>query len=249
MGLRVRLDIAIADTPAGQAEIAPGHAFEVGRHGSGCRIDDHLLSRRHFVLETADDQLFLEDLGSANGTFLNGEQIVGRVAVADGDRIEAGKSAFAVHISALEPQRIGETGWLVTEIPGGWQLVPHLGFQRQEGELIASVICAQERIQPGQSLADYAETQFKALGGVAAELVAKRFDPGEIGGDESGAAALLAYRYGGRAVCQYQYYVSVSGDVGIVTWTKTAPASPSDIEEFRHLIGHLSFAAGDSGRA
>src|SRR5438876_11692744 len=120
MGIAVHVDIILDGKPAGHAELAAGQPFEVGRHGEGLRIDDNLLSRRHFVLETAEDQLFLEDLGSANGTYLNGEEVQARVAVKDGDRIEAGKSALIVHISQFEKQRIGETGWVAVEIPAGW---------------------------------------------------------------------------------------------------------------------------------
>src|SRR5207237_34309 len=133
MVLGVPLGIILDGQPAGHGEMAPGHAFEVGRHGSGLRIDDNLLSRRHFVLETVENDLFLEDLGSANGTYLNGDEVKGRVALKDGDRIEAGKSALIVHLSSFEAQRIGETGWLVTEIRPESQAMPHLGLKRGGG--------------------------------------------------------------------------------------------------------------------
>jgi hypothetical protein len=240
MAIRVRLDIVVAGEPAGQAEIAQGHPFEIGRHGSACRIDDQLLSRRHFVLETVDDQLYLEDLQSANGTFLNGAQVEGRAAVVDGDRIEAGKSAFTVHIAPFEAQRIGDTGWLIIEVPSGWDCVPHLGLHRQEGERAASVICTQEKIPAGQTLDDYVIGQLRALKGIVAQFSAERLRPGEVGG-EANIAASLAYHYDGKPVYQYQLYVPTGEDVGIVTWTKSAPASPDDINDFKHLIGHLSF--------
>ena len=241
MVLGVHLDIILDGQPAGHGEMAPGHAFEVGRHGSGLRIDDNLLSRRHFVLETVENDLFLEDLGSANGTYLNGDEVKGRVALKDGDRIEAGKSALIVHLSSFEAQRIGETGWLVTEIPAGWQVMPHLGLKREGGGATQSVICAQASIARGQSLDEYVKGELGALAGFVAELAAERLDPGEIGAGDRDIVASLAYRFGGKPVHQYQYYVQAGSDVGILTWTKPPPSASDDLGEFGRLIGHLSF--------
>lgn len=44
-------------------------------------------SRRHARLVQAEDGYWLEDLGSSNGTFINGNRISGRVKVASGDRL------------------------------------------------------------------------------------------------------------------------------------------------------------------
>ncbi|MEN3043704.1 MAG: GGDEF domain-containing protein [Candidatus Hydrothermales bacterium] len=38
-------------------------------------LDDNLVSRRHFKIFIEDDDLFIEDMGSKNGTFLNGHRI------------------------------------------------------------------------------------------------------------------------------------------------------------------------------
>lgn len=44
-------------------------------------------SRRHARIMQAEDGYWLEDLGSSNGTFINGNRISGRVKVAPGDRL------------------------------------------------------------------------------------------------------------------------------------------------------------------
>jgi pSer/pThr/pTyr-binding forkhead associated (FHA) protein len=44
-------------------------------------------SRRHARLVQAEDGYWLEDLGSSNGTFINGNRISGRAKVASGDRL------------------------------------------------------------------------------------------------------------------------------------------------------------------
>ncbi|NHN56440.1 FHA domain-containing protein [Calidifontibacter sp. DB0510] len=72
-----------------------------GRHNS-IVLDDMLVSRQH-VRITADDQgLLLEDLGSRNGTFVNGRRVE-RTHLEEGDRIGIGSTTFEVR-----------DGWLVT---------------------------------------------------------------------------------------------------------------------------------------
>ncbi|HET6148187.1 MAG TPA: FHA domain-containing protein, partial [Polyangia bacterium] len=55
-------------------------------------LPDHLLSRRHAEIEPRGDAFFLIDLGSTNGTFLNGERVVGERRLHNGDLITVGES-------------------------------------------------------------------------------------------------------------------------------------------------------------
>jgi pSer/pThr/pTyr-binding forkhead associated (FHA) protein len=62
--------------------------FTVGRApGNDILIDNLGVSRRHAVVKVVDDRYLLEDLGSANGTFVNGERIAGPRELQDGDQI------------------------------------------------------------------------------------------------------------------------------------------------------------------
>jgi diguanylate cyclase (GGDEF)-like protein len=54
------------------------------------RIQDDGVSRRQARLVREGDLVFVEDLGSRNGTYLNGKRVVGRQALSDGDRIQVG---------------------------------------------------------------------------------------------------------------------------------------------------------------
>ena len=59
--------------------------------------DDPLLSRRHAkVARAANGQLTIEDLGSANGTFVNNEQIQAQRALALGDLVRVGSTVLQV---------------------------------------------------------------------------------------------------------------------------------------------------------
>src|SRR5207237_6633892 len=122
-----------------------------------------------------------------------------------------------VHLETAKRQRIGETGWAAIGAPQGWSLIPARGFQReQEGE---TLFCSEERIAPGTSLAEHVAERVRALKGIMPDFVAERIDPGEFGGDAAGFAALLAYRYAGKPLCQYQYYLPAGDQAAVACWT------------------------------
>jgi pSer/pThr/pTyr-binding forkhead associated (FHA) protein len=53
-------------------------------------VDDEYVSNRHAKLMRQGSQLLVEDLGSMNGTWLNGRRVYGPVAVRPGDRLRVG---------------------------------------------------------------------------------------------------------------------------------------------------------------
>lgn len=66
------------------------------RHGCQVRIPSAEVSRRHCVLRIREGYLTAEDLASANGTYLNGQRIQGRVVVRPGDQLSIGPLRFVV---------------------------------------------------------------------------------------------------------------------------------------------------------
>ena len=72
----------------------------VGRDPSACRITifDTLISRRHARVQCDGEQATVEDLGSRNGTRLNGVIISGPHALRDGDRIGIGSYELSVGV-------------------------------------------------------------------------------------------------------------------------------------------------------
>lgn len=75
----------------------------------GCDIQilEKLISRRHASIEKKGDQYFLKDLGSSNGTLLNGAIIKAESLIENGDKIQIGESQFEVLFS--EPLISNET--------------------------------------------------------------------------------------------------------------------------------------------
>src|SRR5688572_3589943 len=57
---------------------------------------EDMVSRRHAKITSSDADVFIQDMGSTNGTFVNGEKISGRARLAEGDRILVGTSIIKV---------------------------------------------------------------------------------------------------------------------------------------------------------
>jgi two-component system response regulator AtoC len=78
----------------------------IGR-GSGCQVilDQPNVSRRHAVLHLGDD-LHVEDLGSVNGTRVNGQRLAAgeRRAIKPGDMIELGSTVMVLQHRATSPR-------------------------------------------------------------------------------------------------------------------------------------------------
>lgn len=84
---------------SGQSE----DALTIGRgRNNSIVLDDMLVSRQHVQISADDYGLLIEDLGSRNGTFVNGRRI-DRSHLHEGDRIGIGASTFEVR-----------DGWLVS---------------------------------------------------------------------------------------------------------------------------------------
>lgn len=67
----------------------------VGR-AAGCHItlDDTYISQLHARVYSRDGQVFVEDLGSTNGTYLNRSKVDGPTPVGQGDHIQVGSTVM-----------------------------------------------------------------------------------------------------------------------------------------------------------
>jgi hypothetical protein len=88
-----------------------GHTYELqtpvtllGR-GTDCdlRLVDPGVSRHHAELRVENDQVVLVDLGSTNGTFVNG-QPVRRVALSDGTHVSLGRTTLVFRQDGPDPE-------------------------------------------------------------------------------------------------------------------------------------------------
>jgi len=110
----------------------------VGRSAiNDVQIKDKYVSREHLLLRKSGDKLFVMDLRSENGTFLNGNQIRHgtEIEVKEGDSIVVGMSvicleekssdeALTLIRSVYSSKKHGDTDTLVAKNPG-FQPVNH----------------------------------------------------------------------------------------------------------------------------
>jgi pSer/pThr/pTyr-binding forkhead associated (FHA) protein len=66
----------------------------IGREGVAVTIEDSELSRRHAAVRQVTGGYEVEDLGSLNGTFVNGQRITAPTQVAGGDSIKVGQTVM-----------------------------------------------------------------------------------------------------------------------------------------------------------
>jgi pSer/pThr/pTyr-binding forkhead associated (FHA) protein len=78
--------------------------FLIGRE-QDCHLrpNSDLVSRHHCVFTVDDFTVRLRDLGSTNGTFVNGERIQGQVVLKPGDHVSVGKLSFEVVVRKEAP--------------------------------------------------------------------------------------------------------------------------------------------------
>ncbi len=77
--------------------------FLIGReHDCQLRPNSESVSRHHCVFTVDEFTVRIRDLGSTNGTFVNGEQVKGQVVLQSGDRVTVGKLEFIVEIHEPE---------------------------------------------------------------------------------------------------------------------------------------------------
>jgi hypothetical protein len=75
----------------------PERSVTIGRsHECDCVVSDPSVSRRHASFSPAEGGWRLADLGSTNGTRLNGWRLTGPVAVRPGDEVAFGDARFRV---------------------------------------------------------------------------------------------------------------------------------------------------------
>lgn len=69
-----------------------GERLFVGRNATNAiQVDHATVSDRHAVIIQRDNTYYIQDVGSTNGTFLNGERVTGRQTLSDGDAVRIGR--------------------------------------------------------------------------------------------------------------------------------------------------------------
>lgn len=72
----------------------------IGREGCDITLSDPDVSRRHAAIQIVRDEVSIEDLGSTNGTFVNGQRIEERRRLGDGDEVQIGSTVWRLRAPA-----------------------------------------------------------------------------------------------------------------------------------------------------
>src|SRR4051812_46785126 len=70
----------------------------VGREHADVTLDDEEVSRRHLAVRPHDDGVELEDLGSTNGTFVDGARLSAVVVLSETARVVLGESELEIEV-------------------------------------------------------------------------------------------------------------------------------------------------------
>lgn len=95
-----RLSLAILDGPdAGSVFRIDRPRITIGRANADLTLNDTEASRAHAALEIRDALCTLQDLGSTNGTLVNGEKIDGRVELTDKSEFQVGATTLMLIVT------------------------------------------------------------------------------------------------------------------------------------------------------
>ena len=154
--------------------------FVVGRSMRAAfpMAQDSALSRDHFELDHSPPVCHLVDLGSTNGTKVNGLRVE-RVLLREGDTVAAGDSAFRVHYtedqgsSAVEGRCAGcaalldaGVGLIGSGSADGWRTAAPAGVSAQAPPLLLCERCEDRRRQFPETSPDYLIEELIGEGGM-----------------------------------------------------------------------------------
>jgi hypothetical protein len=117
--------VVTSGSQTGLCYTVQGAQASVGRgDDADFRLDSDSVSRRHATVVPAGDRLVVSDLGSANGTFVNGSRVVGTVVVNAGDTIRMAdvELRFMMLGSASSPAAPSEPTYDVSRVSGNVSL-------------------------------------------------------------------------------------------------------------------------------
>ncbi|MEX2197127.1 MAG: FHA domain-containing protein [Thermoleophilaceae bacterium] len=93
------VQLKIVDGPDSGREFPIAGALVIGRDPSaGIVLEDTEVSRRHAQVAPRSSGVVIEDLGSTNGTFVNGEQIEGERPLHGGEKVRIGTTVLEVSV-------------------------------------------------------------------------------------------------------------------------------------------------------
>jgi pSer/pThr/pTyr-binding forkhead associated (FHA) protein len=114
--------LVVQGRPRGKCLKFPLGEFVFGR-GPECHVrpdpEGQAISRQHCLLRVAADSVHIRDLGSTNGTLVNGERVREERPLEDGDLVQLGPVVLQLRCSTPPPQETVEAALSSEETRGG----------------------------------------------------------------------------------------------------------------------------------
>ena len=95
-----------------------GRSFSVGPQSvlgrdptAAIHLNDDEVSRRHALISAGEGRVLIEDLGSSNGTYVDGELIAGETEVRAGTRVKVGQTILELRVPTApgDPENLPST--------------------------------------------------------------------------------------------------------------------------------------------
>ena len=129
--------VVVKGNPRGRTlTFVPGR-FLFGR-GAECHVrpESDWVSRQHCLLTVTADSIHLKDLGSTNGTLVNGHRLMGELPLMHGDKIQLGPLVLQVQL----PEHAAQLEALKqTEVPASEVTLVDKTSEALVGELEATL--------------------------------------------------------------------------------------------------------------
>jgi pSer/pThr/pTyr-binding forkhead associated (FHA) protein len=95
--------LVVQGKPSGKNLVFKRGDYYFGR-GPECHVrpQSEWVSRQHCVLRVTADGVFIRDLGSRNGTLVNGVLVERELRLSDGDQVQIGPLVFEVRLPVLD---------------------------------------------------------------------------------------------------------------------------------------------------
>jgi hypothetical protein len=112
--------LEVVEGPNAGAQLALDRPIEIGRDpGVALILHDDLVSRHHARITPSRGGATLEDLGSSNGTFINGNEVHAPTFASAGDQILVGVSV----IQLRSAQQVADRPSAVRQVPDALRIV------------------------------------------------------------------------------------------------------------------------------
>ena len=118
------MELLVLEGPDAGRSFTLGPQSVLGRDPtSTVHLLDAQVSRRHAIITAGEGQVLVEDLGSSNGTFVDGIRIGEETEIAPGARLKVGQSVLELR----QPEPIGD----IEDLPSTKVPLPELNEDEQ----------------------------------------------------------------------------------------------------------------------